>query len=314
MDVDGQDGPQGAWRCAVWAREAAVDPIGTAASADGWLLLDWPLPWPRDVAEVAALQPLRAALAGSGIRLQLVVTRPDDERRTVVLHDRPADPGGWFGGFRRRARSVAPAELIATAVELVAGRDDGLAPSTDLPPAPLDLLVCGHGSRDRCCGSLGTALALASVAEGLAVRRTSHTGGHRFAPTGLVLPQGTSWAFLDEGLVRQIATASGPLGPLLAHYRGSVAFPTPELQAAEREAFAVVGWSWLQHRRRARTLGDGRVRVDSSDPSGHRRSWVVEVTRGRVQPVPECGADPATAVKSAREVVVSSVEETDPAS
>ena len=35
-------------RCSSWAREAGVRPLGTAAHATGWLLVDWPLPWPKD--------------------------------------------------------------------------------------------------------------------------------------------------------------------------------------------------------------------------------------------------------------------------
>jgi hypothetical protein len=313
-------------RCADWAREAGVDPVGTAAHARGWLLVDWPLPWPRDASEVEALEPVQAALAGTGYRLQLTVPRPDADRWSIVAHDLDPADDGWFSGYRRRSLSVEPARLLDAAVELLTdpavGRDDAMArgETAEVAGPTSDVLLCGHGSRDRCCGSMGTALAMAALADGLTIRRTSHTGGHRFAPTGLVLPSGTAWAFLDDAALARIVSSSGPLDDLLVRYRGPVWLAGPALQAAERAAFGAVGWSWLRHRRRVVELDadeDGSRRVlveaaDPADPAGGVRSWVVDVTVGRRMPVPECGRDPAEAPKSETEVVVTSITETTP--
>ena len=57
------------------------------------------------------------------------------------------------------------------------------------------VLVCTHGTRDRCCGVLGGAIfaqlrtRLQSILPD-AVWQVSHLGGHRFAPTALCLPLG----------------------------------------------------------------------------------------------------------------------------
>ena len=53
-------------KCSEWARENEVDPIGTAGIYEGYLLIEWPLPWPRDFAETDALQPILRLLDGSG--------------------------------------------------------------------------------------------------------------------------------------------------------------------------------------------------------------------------------------------------------
>lgn len=280
-------------RCADWARQEGVDPIGTAVPATGWLLVDWPLPWPRDAAAVPELAPVIEAMRATGVRLQLVV--PEDGRaREVVLHRSRPGPEAWFTSYERIARRVPPTEVVAAAADLVAGgegeRDAGV----------VDVLVCGHGSRDRCCGSLGTALALRAVE----VRRTSHTGGHRFAPTGVVLPEGTSWAYLDADALRRITRREGPLDDLLPRYRGCSGLGSPAAQAAERVAFADVGWAWPDHRRRARLLGDGVVRIDAVALDGTTRSWEVAVGTGRCLPVPECGRDPAEATRAEAELVV----------
>ena len=287
-------------RCAQWARSVGVDPVGTAGCVRGFLLLDWPLPWPRDASEIEPLAPVHAALEGTGIRLQLVVPRPDRETRSIVVHRQPDDADGWFTGFQRRSCDAAPGEVVEAAVELVAGGGDADVDA-------VDVLVCGHGSRDRCCGSAGTALALSALAAGTAVRRTSHTGGHRFAPTGLLLPVGTSWAFLDEDALYRLLHRQGPLDDLLPRYRGCPGLGFPAVQALERVAFGEIGWSWLDHSRRGTDLGGGRVRLDAVAPDGRALHWEAEVTRGRVLPVPECGNDPALAPKSEAELVVRAV-------
>ena len=287
-------------RCAEWARSVGVDPVGTAGSVQGFLLVDWPLPWPRDASDIEVLAPVRAALKGTGVRLQLVVPRPDCDTRSIVLHRQPPDAGGWFTSFQRRSCDVAPGEVVEGALDLVAGGGD-----VDIDA--VDVLVCGHGSRDRCCGSAGTSLALSALAAGTAVRRTSHTGGHRFAPTGLVLPVGTSWAFLDEDALYRVVHRQGPLDDLLPRYRGCPGLASPAAQAVERVAFGEIGWTWLDHRRRGVDLGEGRVRLEAVAPDGRELAWEAEVEAGRLLPVPECGHDPAEAPKSEAEIVVRTV-------
>ena len=226
-------------------------------------------------------------------------------RRAVVLHRHPAGDEGWFVRFERVARAVAPAEVAACAADLVdTGTGDGADPDAS------DVLVCGHGSRDRCCGSFGTGLALLSSASGVAVRRTSHTGGHRFAPTAIVLPDATAWAFLDEDALHRVVHRTGDLDDLLPRYRGCSALGSPAVQAVERVAFAETGWSWLDHRRRGTDLGDGRALVEAVSPAGDVRTWEAEVEPGRLLPVPECGRPPEAAPKSEAEVVVRSVMST----
>ena len=91
--------------------------------------------------------------------------------------------------------------------------------------------------------------------------RTSHTGGHRFAPTALILPQGQYWAYLDEGSLRSILDQSGDPAELAGQYRGSAACGSGAEQAAEREAFVRHGWEWLGWARSTEDLGGGRVHV-----------------------------------------------------
>jgi hypothetical protein len=169
---------------------------------------------------------------------------------------------------------------------------------------PDDVVVCTHGVRDRCCGSFGTALALEASAAGVPVRRTSHLGGHRFAPTAVLLPSGTAWANLDAATLAGIATRAVPLDAVLDRYRGSVAFAEPAHQAAEREAFRDVGWAWLGWRRRVLDVDGGLVRVEALDETRRWHGWEVSVDAGRTLPVPECGLPIDAATKFETEVIV----------
>ena len=138
---------------------------------------------------------LAAAELPPAVRDRLLALR--DHPAVMVLLARGARTGG---GARRLwiSRGLPGEEVLwcwnLTQVDdlldlpldaLVAGTAAG--PSV---PGPL-ILVCTHGQRDRCCATLGAPVfsALHTLAPGQ-VMRCSHLGGHRFAATALVLPEG----------------------------------------------------------------------------------------------------------------------------
>jgi hypothetical protein len=88
-------------------------------------------------------------------------------------------------------RAVAGWDLA----EVAAGslRDWGVA-----EPEPM-LVVCANGRRDRCCGHTGGRLAdeLWRGEHRARVLTSTHLGGHRFAPTALLLPTGALHGRLD---------------------------------------------------------------------------------------------------------------------
>ncbi len=182
--------PDAKVRCSDWARTAELSPHGTCGSYNGFLLVEIPLPWPRDAgetAEGAAVSPLLGPLR---YRLQAVVpahphTRPQDRR--LVLHARPPGAAGSaFAGYRR-LETTAGDSLPAAAGRLIAAAASDAPSEFDSDGA--DVLLCTHGTRDSCCGRLGASLAVELTArsaaagelDGVNLWRTSHMGGHRFA-------------------------------------------------------------------------------------------------------------------------------------
>ena len=105
-----------------------------------------------------------------------------------------------------------PSALAQFASDIVTMTPDQLATTTEsLDPPDLAVLICTQGSHDICCGSEGTKLAdeLEQRAPGLNVFRVSHTGGHRFAPTAMTLPDGRMWAYLDADTTLSILELTG---------------------------------------------------------------------------------------------------------
>jgi len=178
-------------RCAVLARALDEPLAGTAPQASRWVALEHRGAWPRDVAvhPDPSIAGFAARASAAGFR-PLLIRRPgrrDDGAPTrVFLAD--TVPGA---ARTTELTVVGPRELDAVPL-----------PSTgDLPGTPVPdplLLVCTHGRRDRCCALDGRALAVAVTAVGEPdVWECSHLGGHRFAPTALVLPTGYLYGRLD---------------------------------------------------------------------------------------------------------------------
>jgi hypothetical protein len=158
-------------------------------------------------------------------------------------------------------------------------------------------LVCTNGRRDRCCALVGRPLAAELAASGHGeVWEVTHLGGHRFAPTMLVLPYGYAYGRLTAASAKEVleATAAGRMAPEWC--RGRSCWDRPG-QAADLAVRHLTGEA------RADALA---VAEQHELPEGRRqvvvrhtldgRSWEVEVAEGVSEPPrPEsCGKAPGT--------------------
>ena len=291
-------GGEAGLRCSVWAVEQAIDPIGSAGCVRGFLVVPWSLPWPADVGELEALSGVRARLDGLGIRIQATVPEGDDSPGRLRLYRLPPDGGPRLDRYELTATSTDPGDLAEATSALLESSD----PAVPRPPAT-ELLVCTHGRRDRCCGSAGTALfeelrdGSDGPLAGVTLCRTSHTGGHRFAPTAILLPDATLWARLTAEVVARIVTRVGSIEEVLPHYRGCATLATPRVQALERAVLAEVGWSLFDAPRWG-DEADGRTRLHVRGAAGDIQTWSASVEVARWSPVPSCGQPIAASTKS----------------
>jgi len=292
-------------RCSPWTHAQGVDPIGSAGTVDQLLLVEWPLPWPEDVSAIPALA---GAAADPRARLMTVVPRADESATdglVRVVHHRRVGTHQLVGVDHRLPAAEVPALL--TALLDAPGRDQHDWP-TVVGDAPPEVLVCGHGRRDPCCGRWGTLLhvELAARASAARVWRCSHTGGHRFAPTAITLPDGRAWAYADADLVEGVLDRSVDVADLVAHDRGCLALD-PWAQVVERGLFERAGWAWMDSEvtdvdvELAADRQSARVGLSWRRPDGTTGRATAEVEITRALPVLVCGEPPEVAKKTSPE-------------
>lgn len=294
----------GAMRCSVAVNKAGLDPTGTANHVMGYVVVEWPLPWPSKVEQVDELAAVLDRAADLGLRVQLahaVDAHIPPSRVLVARRDegpfRAYDVAGW--SLPRGDEGLEPARRKVALRDLAVAALKGNADPDTAMPLP-HVLICSHGARDVCCGSFGTHLAtdLIKARPDLRVWRTSHLGGHRFAPTALSLPEGNLWAFLDVDLLAGIIDRTADPAIAAQHYRGNSA-AKPEAQLAERSALAAEGWPLLDA---TRTTGANQpapgeahnawCEVRRLDGTGTRYAGQVVVNR-QIH-LPSCGSTDAT--------------------
>lgn len=285
-------------RCSAVAGAIGEPLAGTAATARTWLCLEQPGPWGRDALSASHLESgvsreLAALVAGTGVRLVLI-RRPGshpDRHRPVPRHVYLAHtaPGGtWL----ERSTITDPKVLLDLDFARAGAGEPGLLGERSADPL---LLVCTNGRRDVCCALLGRPIA-AALAErhGEAVWESTHLGGHRFAPTAVLLPTGYAYGRLDVAATDRLLSRPGVVTD---GCRGRSTWP-PAGQVAE---LAVRERTGAEHPDALRVLA-----VESTAEGGwfvtvaHRggTQWRVTVTERTVSPArpASCTALPTPAV------------------
>lgn len=178
---------------------------GSAKQERVYVILEWPHGWSRDILDGGVFgEDLTARLRdklGGDAGLQLIRHPGRDGRRITSHH--------LFLVFAEQGRME---KLLVDGPEAILDLDLSGPGRNGAEPVDTPLvLVCTHGKRDVCCALKGRPLAAAlsgrHSGEGLPlVWETSHTKGHRFAPSVLLMPWGYSYGRLTEetgdGLVR----------------------------------------------------------------------------------------------------------------
>ncbi|MFJ8508895.1 sucrase ferredoxin [Streptomyces avermitilis] len=228
--------------CATVSRDLDEPLAGTAATARTWLLLEQPGPWGTKALTSSHLdqalgRALEAATEGTGVRIALI-RRPGRHadcgtpavRHVYAAHTVPGNV--WLHG----AMTSDPEQLLDldftalgmgdphTFDRLLEGR-----PHTGDPLA----LVCTNGKRDRCCALLGRPLAAELAASGVTgAWEVTHLGGHRFAPTLLILPFGYAYGRAEAPHIKEVLQGVREGRVVVEGCRGGSAWERPG-QAAE---------------------------------------------------------------------------------
>jgi hypothetical protein len=220
--------------CAAQSLHVGEPLAGTAvAETDLWIALEHPGPWgPKGLEDsalpaelVAQLRAFTARQPRARVQLIRKPERTGDERLLFLARGEP----GAASSYRLTLDGLG----ALAAVDLDAWAA-GAAPSAAQQSRRPLYLVCVHGKRDRCCAQRGMPVysALTAIASD-DVWQTTHLGGHRFAATLLVLPEGVCYGRLDaaEATALAAAHARGELYDV-SRMRGRCAYAS-EVQAAE---------------------------------------------------------------------------------
>jgi hypothetical protein len=240
--------------CSDRSRGMQEDPIGTATPIETYVLLESSLPWAGDAWDTPSLpSELRAAIAHIKThypQTRCLLINQDQTRfrrqRSLIVYQRQAR--SLVSRFDRYEFVIdRPEDAIDILKSFFAKRF-----STRFVVRPTqDVLICTHGSHDRCCARHGNPFyvqarrMVQSLSADVQVWRCSHFGGHRFAPTAITLPDGRVYARLDSFSLKSILSRSGSLDSMNAIYRGSSLLPS-ELQGLERSLLLRFGWNWMK--------------------------------------------------------------------
>jgi len=210
--------------CSVLWDDTQGSALGTAPAAMFWLALEQNGPWGSRAASQSHLDPdLGAAVdrmcqdAGGRFilirrpgthsepregNIQKVLTQKVHTQKvhTQKVHTQRVYLAAGLGGGRARPPWLLQADLDdprrLTRLPMDSLRNGDIdavrdvLPELELSPGPV-LMICTNSKRDVCCSVRGRPVAIESASQRPGqVWECSHTGGHRFAPTGVLLPHG----------------------------------------------------------------------------------------------------------------------------
>ncbi len=261
-------------RCSVVSARVDEQLIGSAPRALGWVALEQPGPWGAKAFTSSHLDrelgnALETAAAVAGVRPSLIRrpgAHPDHHRgggrRVLVAHAIPGrtwlltgeldDPRALLE-LDWRAVADGDADAVRRSLPVLEDSDEA------------HLLVCTNGTRDVCCALTGRPVAAAAALRHPGrVWEATHTSGHRFAPTAVLLPHGTLHGRLDGDSASDLLDAAARGETLLEGARGRSAW-SAEGQVAE-------------HAVRER---EGELRLDALAVRRDGESWRVQHLDGR---------------------------------
>lgn len=290
-------------RCAPFTESIQVDPIGTGLSVDMVLAITTPLPWPKPVFKHPWLEGITSKGHTAMGSVRVLASTPDDNNPVGTVHAWWRS-GSAVNGIRLHVNSAAELQELRGELDTVAPNQSRFAQPGGVTDQAV--LICTQGSHDICCGADGTRFAdeaTAALGPDVAVFRVSHTGGHRFAPTAMTLPDGRMWAWLTLDDLHQVLDQSGDPAQLGRQCRGWWGASRGAAQAAERAVFQQIGWTAeATDRQVTPTENENEFLVTAGE-----QQFLVSVTAGREIPTIACRADGGLPAKPARELQVESI-------
>ncbi|NET38753.1 MAG: sucrase ferredoxin [Cyanothece sp. SIO1E1] len=260
--------------CSLVSKANGEDPIGTARTADHWLVFELAQPWTKatfqDDPRIKPLIELSQQLFFKrGVTIQSLLIAPDSDysrpgKTRVIYYYRPQQQ---FAQFEKQEFIVPETQfprLITALLKHLLKQPNELSQFQCYRQETnhiREILVCTHGNIDAACARFGYPIYQQlrdTYAEPTQLRvwRCSHFGGHKFAPTLVDLPAGRYWGHLEPEMIESLVHRQGDVTKLRSFYRGWAGLNKFE-QVVEREIWMQIGWDWLSHRISGQTTSKG---------------------------------------------------------
>jgi len=291
--------------CAIANRESGEDLIGTASHYSTYVLIECPAPWARKALESQQIpdtlrqyvKTVKAERKGQQNVQFLLVSRGRKSAKakgtTLIVYEKFPPVDGAIETYRGYEFQLDGLDQVEACLEA-----HWLGDRLGKPITQKDVLVCTHGTRDKCCARFGqpffkaaTARAKQGQLPNTRLWKVSHIGGHRFAPTAITLPDGRYYGRLTLSALEAIITCSGSAHQIQPVYRGWGMLPAP-LQILERQLLLQYGWAWFDKAVTYQVLSDSgdqlqvEISVESSTTALPKaityRAKLVQDTRSKV--------------------------------
>ncbi len=241
--------------CADACRQANEDIIGSGTNYSIYVLIECPYPWEYNAFDSRYLpENLKNLIAEIeeyklSIRFLLITQNQSQKQnqRKVLIYEK--EQALFLQGYQKYEFDVNMPEEMAPAIKkYLAGE---ILDTEIIKSQTRDILVCTHGSHDKCCAKYGNPFYFQGkeTINELGLKNTriwkaSHFGGHRFAPTIIDFPDGRYYGLLTQDYFKSVLTRTGDVKILNNIYRGWGILPTC-IQVLERELIFRHGWEWF---------------------------------------------------------------------
>lgn len=219
--------------CAHLSLETDEPLYGSAPEARVWLMLEYNRPWgAKALPESDLPEAIKAHINGWTDAIDsakfLFIRQPGQTKREGIR---------FFVAITGEARPRLYAYTLASYEDLLELDVESMVQGDPIFAASMSdeplYLVCTNAQRDRCCALYGVSIYNELQKQvGSYVWQCTHIGGHRFAPTGVVLPHGICYGRMTPDNVSAIVHASDAGEIALEYLRGQVAWDAPA-QAAD---------------------------------------------------------------------------------
>jgi len=239
--------------CADNSRSTKEDIIGSAPNNQTYVLIECSTPWAENAFNSKciplSLKNLKEKIQQENMPINLLLINAhhsSKQTKSVIFFNKKQ---GLSKSYNRWEIEVQSLEEVALLVEKYLNETNLIDtyPESNIR----DILICTHGSHDKCCAKYGIPFyreALETIRDlqlmNVRIWQSSHFGGHRFAPTIIDFPEGRYYGVLNQNIFSSILTRNGDISYIKEVYRGW-GILSIYAQVLERELLLLYGWEWF---------------------------------------------------------------------